>query len=217
MTVSESSKKELLEVGLDSQHIHVVHNGVTLPKIIKEYKKEKALFKERLGGKTPCYSKGVVDFTESGMPSKQCIYPSGGYIRVGDEFGQYPKLLKVFQILPKGFLVQHAVSECFGSAGCIDRPNQNLLYVHRTTEENIVDGAYLDEANPEARFEYAGPYSYESKTGARTVHSFKMMVPGAIAEAVKGLKVYDPRDELLAETGLWNKLEDSLQSSSQKK
>jgi len=178
----------------------------------QEFQKEKAVFKERLGGKEICWRSGVVIYTwASEIPPKECLYPAGAYMPTSQGPGVYPKLLNVMQTTSKGFLVKHIEQVCEGRI-CYDRVNPNLVFIHKTDEQGFVDGSYLDEKPDGSLYEYMGPFSYETTFGSKTVHSFKKIPADKVKNALSGLLVYKPTDELFAQIGQWDDLEKSLQN-----
>lgn len=188
-----------------------------------EYRRERVIFKERLGEREPCFRIGIAAFTFANpRPTKDCIYTSSGYFsdqNTGNAT-QHLRQLKVLQTASDGFLIQHEIVKCaiFNGKGRVcynsDEIAPNVIWVHKTDEEGIVDGAFLDDsASSLALYEYTGPYAYASVLGAtKTVHSFRKLSSKVYGDALKDLKVYNPNDELLADLGLWRKLGESLKS-----
>lgn len=179
----------------------------------EDFQKEKAVFKERLDGKAPCWTTGVADFTlKTESPSNQCLYPSGAYVYEERQSRQYFKVLHVMQAMPSGFLVERLFIICDRYA-CHENRHPNLLFIHKTDEQGIVDGSYLDENPNRELYEYTGPFAYEAALGTRkTVHSFKKIPAKVVTDSLKGLKVYKLDDEMFAEIGAWWELEKSLPS-----
>lgn len=190
-----------------------------------EFQKEKATFKERLGGKAPCLRTGLYEFPwigaagwPSNPPSKECLYPAGAYIynRELGSIAQAQRLLKVTQVTPKGFLITTYVNTCQGRY-CHDNASPNVIFVHKTDEDGIVDGAYLDEKVDGSLYEYTGTFSYETTFGSKTVHSFKKISKDAVAKAQDGLNTYNVYQEWYADMNLWNELEKSLRKKTDSK
>lgn len=180
----------------------------------EEFQKEKALFKKRTGGKEFCATVGIYVFTwPNNSPRKDCIYTSGGYRKDAEtnDITTHLEQLKVLQTTPKGFLIEHEYWFC--PKFCEKRTSPGLIFVHKTDQEGIVDGAFLDPASDQTvrLYEYVGPYTYESVNGApRTVHSFKVFPREVLKTSMEGFKVYDPNEELYASLKIWHRLEESL-------
>jgi hypothetical protein len=82
-----------------------------------------------------------------------------------------------------------------------------VIFIHRTTEAEIVDNTYLDEKPDLSLYEFVGPYSYPTAIGGtRTVYSFRKLPPDALKKAIEGLKRYNVDDEMAAHLNLWNRL-----------
>lgn len=169
------------------------------------FKKERAAYKERIGGKDFCWSVGVDDFlkTNAPMPSKECIYPASKFIVDKDDglivqdnlLKQNFKQLKVLQVTPEGFVIKSPHYK-----------NDRVVFVQKTEETNIVDGSFLDEAQDWQVYEYAGTYSYATLIGSKTVHSFRRITKERLEGAKKGLKLYSPSKDLFIENKLWDHL-----------
>ncbi len=182
-------------------------------KASSEFQKEKELFTNRIGGKTLCPKTGVATFTlESSIsPSKTCLYPASSFVVNSGDMLDSPSLmqllqtLKVVQVLPDGFLVKSwSVRN-----NSYQHDSPEVVFIHKTDEEGVVDGAYLDNAYDYALYEYMGTYNYTSVSGAsRTVHSFKKLSKKEIESAKKDLKVYGVIKEFFIENKLWDYLGD---------
>lgn len=186
-------------------------------KASREFLREKALFKERLGGKAPCLLSGLYGFTwdTTERPSAECLYPATRYMydpykRV---YGQAAQVLQVIQAMPKGFLVKSTGQTCSGSryVSCYDQASPNVIFIHRTDEQDIVDGAQLNPTADGFLYEYTGPFSYETTFGSKTVYSFRKLPKGTVKKALDGLKVYNLDQELFADIGAWPELEKAMQ------
>lgn len=159
-----------------------------------QFKSEKATFNERLNGKEICYWIGVASFTydASAKPDSKCLYPDIKIARVYlSDDRQWSKSLKVLQVLDNGFIVTS------------DGPSPITIFIHKTDQVGVVDKTYL-AADPNKFFfyEYAGPYSYNSLTGKRTVHSFKKVDRKVFIEAQKGLTSYYFIQDMFGNAGL---------------
>jgi hypothetical protein len=186
-------------------------------KTSREFLREKALFKERLGGKAPCLLTGLYGFTwdTTERPSAECLYPATRYMydpykRV---YGQAAQTLQVMQATPQGFLVKSSGPTCSGShyVSCYDRASPNVIFIHKTDEQDIVDGAQLNPTADGLLYEYTGPFSYETTFGSKTVYSFRKLPRGTVKKALEGLKVYNLDQELFADIGAWPELERAMQ------
>lgn len=190
----------------------------------EQFKKEKAAFTERIGGKKVCTRDGINSFNyPKNRPSKDCIYTAAGYSITPDRNLKLPlNELKVKQVTSIGFLVEHSIEYCVFVSGvknrCYDEPSPNLIFVHRTNEDGVVDGGFLDDTEENSRlYEYKGAYSYKTAIGgSKTVHSFEALPRNVLKQAQDGLMVYDPHEELLAELGLWKSLDKPLKKKVQR-
>lgn len=165
-------------------------------KATPEFKKEKSIFKEQIGGKEICWNIGVVNFLFpdiSQKPSKDCLYPNTAMFSQDGDLKQGLKTLRVVQVTPGGFLVDATSSP-------------NVIFIYRTDEVGIVDGSYLDEVADWNMYEFSGPYSYKSAIGSKTVYSFKKVPASTIKQAQSGLKTYNLNDEISAQLGLWSRV-----------
>lgn len=167
-----------------------------------QYQAEKKIFEQRTGGIKYCGDTGVSSFIQnpSLKPEKMCIYPATPYV-IENKDNPYRKnipkqalkQLKVIQVTPNGLL--------------IDTPQRsystNAVFIHKTDEIGLVDGSYLDETNW-IMYEYMGPYTYESLSGAnRTVHSFKKLIQNRFEKEFKGIKMYGPLKDYLIKNQLY--------------
>src|SRR5690606_17816672 len=118
---------------------------------------------------------------------------------------QYTKRLKVIQVTPQGFLVEHIYSVCTYDYGCQDQRAPFIVFIHKTDEVEIIDESYLDKESDGSLYEYTGPFAYNAILGTKTVRSFKKVPTSSIVDASKDLIFYNPYDELFAETGSWKK------------
>ncbi len=169
------------------------------------YQKEKALYKERIGGRDFCWNIGIDDFLKrnSPKPSEKCIYPASpfivekeqGFLSQSKSLKQAFKQLKVLQVTSNGFVVK---SPEYGT--------DKVIFIQKTNESNIVDGAFLDETQDWQLYEYKGPYTYSTLMGTSTVHSFTRVTDERLISAKKDLKLYGPRKDFLIENQLWDYL-----------
>lgn len=171
----------------------------------EQFKTEKKRYLERLGGKRICWNEGVTDFFEptASPPNKDCIYPSSKFITKLDDgmifqnkvLGQKINQLKVLQTTPDGFVI---------TSPSIYK--DQVIYIHKTEEGDIVDGTFLDTDNW-FFYEYAGIYRYQTAIGSKTVHSFKRRTKTQRETANKDLEVYNPIIEYWVDNNLWSYLE----------
>ncbi len=92
MTVSDSTKKDLIAWGIPKSEITVVHNGVTIPKNLKEFDKEKELTLIFLGALSK--DKGI----EDALAAFACVYTKNKNSKlwvVGKSDKEYLKKLKL--------------------------------------------------------------------------------------------------------------------------
>lgn len=182
-----------------------------------EFQTEKTAFKDRLNGKEICWTTGIAEFMwKTEVPSKTCLYPSGRFLYNPEGPAQYPKLLKVMQATPQGFLIEGTGERCRNNY-CSSYKSPSLIFIYKSNEQNIVDGTYLDEKADGLLYEYAGPYSYQTALGSKTVHAFKRVPREQTDGALAGLKVYNPYYELLAQLEMWSLLEKAIQPKEMKK
>ncbi len=168
------------------------------------YQNEKAAYTKRLGDRAFCWGMGIDEFLQSSAPKPdtKCIYPASKFvIQYGDAglvkarvLGQAFKQLKVLQVTPTGFVIQSP-----------NFRNDQVIYVHKTDEADLVDGSLLDEAQNFKLYEYVGTYSYQTLAGSKTVYSFRK-VNKKLGEVRKDIKYYDPLREFLIENQLWENL-----------
>lgn len=167
----------------------------------EQFKKDKEIYSERMGKMTVCWNEGVNGFLSNPSlnPSSKCIYPSSKFI-VDWEDGakvirQATKQMKVLQVLKDGFIVKSP-----------DYFKDQVIFIHKTDEMNVVDGSFLDNDNW-SFFEYKGPISYSALVGSKTVHSFKKISNERWEAARKGL-TYRPALEFYIENKLWSYVDD---------
>lgn len=191
----------------------------------EEFKSEKETYRKRLGADI-CWGTGVSDFltTPSLSPSKECVYPASKMIiEREDEEGillkgkktlkQNIKQLKVLQVVSNGFVVEtpHSITTTHQIAGNYyqtQRPINTIIFIHKTNENGLIDGSFLDDNHYWNLYEYSGPFSYQTSIGAKTVHSFKKVSWEKLVKASAGLKSYGPRRELFTENELWERMEE---------
>ncbi|ASD64248.1 hypothetical protein [Bdellovibrio bacteriovorus] len=163
------------------------------------YQSEKKTFNERLNGKELCPSIGVANFTyeTSIVPDKKCIYPDVKIAKVYLESDrEWAKSLKVLQVLDNGFIVSS------------NSPRATTIFIHKTDQEGVVDDTYLaNDPNKFPFYEYTGPYSYNSLSGKRTVHSFKKVDRQVFVQAQNGLNSYFYLRDLFGNENLWDWVE----------
>jgi hypothetical protein len=193
-----------------------------------QFLSEKAAFKQKLGGKAPCWNIGLDNFLmnriiegnvlvkEAPKPSPMCLYPSSRYGVSKDDFmgvyynkgaGQANKQLKVLQIIPEGFLVESPYSGDYGNY-----PSDKLIFIQKTDQSGLIDGSFLDEQYDGSLHEYIGTYTYKTTFGSKTIYSFRKVSSETIKKAYDELIFYNPYDELYAQLGLWDELEKLLRS-----
>ncbi len=168
------------------------------------FAKEKALFKERLGGKEICSSVGLFDFVilNGPNPNYACLYPTSKLEPTDNHniaLGQHRGRLEIVQVSHDGFLVKSVF------------PGGKNIFVHKTDESGLVDGSFIDSAPSGMLYEYAGPFSYDSAFGRRTIHSFKKIELAQVQKAHIDLSIYNPNDEVLANLEIWKQLKESFQ------
>ena len=173
----------------------------------EEFRKEKEVYTSKMNGLTFCWSIGVNSFLAdaNAKPSPQCIYPASGLWSYLDEqyYGIVKKKvltqelnqLKVLQVTPDGFVVESP-----------ERSYKQVVFIYKTNEVGVIDGAYLDNANW-LLYEYAGTYSYKTLLGSKTVQSFRKISRDRLEKAQEGLKSYNPWKEFYITHQLWDHLE----------
>lgn len=181
-----------------------------------EFTSEKALLRERMGGKTLCPNTGVSDLIASAetQPSKDCLYPASKLVvDPGDTFDgrslrQAVNTLRVVQVASDGFIV-NAQYQHFNGYRWTHRTSDKAAFIKRGDESGIVDGAFLDPAHNFDMYEYLGVIQYQRSIGGlNTVHSFRKISRDEILAAQKGLKVYGMLKEFFIENKLWDRVED---------
>ena len=174
------------------------------------FKAEKEIYFKRLGANF-CWGTGVSDFLASAnfKPDKGCLYPSAP-IMLGKEdpnayfdkgknnLQQSLNQLRVLQVVANGFIVESPKSSSSG---------HRVIFIHKTDESRIVDGSYLDDSHSWNKYEYAGPYSYGTKFGPSTVHSFRKVPDERFAKANEGLNSYTPKRDMYISYELWDYLD----------
>lgn len=181
-----------------------------------QYLKEKESVRARLGGKLPCWTKGVVSFSVSDeTPDPKCLYPPSRFRAAGEaEPGtRVARQLKVIQVTASGFLAQGVVFRCPSRGGCWEVPANRAVFVHKTTEQAVVDGAYLDDDATETfpLYEYTGPSTYTTAMGAAaTVHSFKRVSEETLRKAREGVSAYSGVGEFYAQLRMWSDVNQAL-------
>lgn len=180
-----------------------------------EFLREKALFKERLGGKAPCLLQSLYNFTWNATerPSADCLYPATRYLYDPDKriYGQAQDTLKVLQTTPKGFLLIGSGQICPRYISCYEKTSPTVIFIHKTDEQDFADGTQFNSTADPALYEYTGTISYETSFGSKTVYSFRKLPRGAVKKAHEDLKVYDLNQELFADIGAWPDLEKAMQ------
>lgn len=164
-----------------------------------EFKAEKEILIKRLNGANVCFELGVSDFFKSGVesPDSNCLYFSSKMFKDYDgEARQAVRQLKVLQVVPDGFVVRSP-----------EYSNNQIVYIHKSEEKGIVDGAFLDSKDGFGLYRYTGPFSYQSLAGSNTVHSFKRLTKDEIKAAQEGLKTYGVLKEFFIRNELWDRLE----------
>lgn len=166
------------------------------------FQKEKSTFSSRLGDQGFCWDTGLDDFLtpNSPKPNTKCIYPASkilidkddGIIVQNKVLRQNFNQLKVLQVSPQGFVI---VSP--------NHRNDQVIFIHNTDEDDLIDGAFLDDVQNFKLYEYVGTYSYATLVDSKTVYSFRK-VNKKLREAKNDLKYYDPLTEALIENRLWN-------------
>lgn len=173
----------------------------------KEYQREKAIFKKKLKGKDICLSADIEKFIQSRdlKPDSKCLYPLSAY-GLGDlDPMTVPRVpsLYVMQVIPTGYLVKEG--------GLSD--GDGILFIKKSDEKGFIDGSNLDNEDGWALYEYTGIFTYQTSVGTRTVHSFKKMPLHSVANARKGLKIYNPNNEILAGRGWYGLIKPKLEIS----
>lgn len=168
------------------------------------YQEEKVTYNTRMSKQEICWDIGLDDFLKPNppKPNDKCIYPASKFI-VDTENGlitqsktlrQEFKQLKILQVSSKGFVIDSA-----------NYRNDQVIFVYKTNEENLVDGSFLDDSQNFMMYEYAGTYSYATLVGSKTVYSFRK-ANKKIGEAKKDLKYYEPLRDFLIANQLWTNL-----------
>lgn len=167
----------------------------------EEYKAEKKVYSERLGQLEFCWFTGVMDFLNdpSLKPNPNCLYPSSkmeitdnGMFGENRVLGQDLRKLRILQSTNDGFIISGA--------------GDKAILIQKQGFEDLVDGAYIDTQNFFV-YQYAGPITYQTLAGSRTVHSFKRPSKSLIEGAQKGLKFYGPVTDLVVESRAWGQLQ----------
>lgn len=166
------------------------------------FQKERNTYFSRLGDRKFCWDIGIDDFlsSNSSKPDEKCVYPASKLVLQYEDgnksVGQAFKKLKVMQITPTGFVITSP-----------NHADDQVIYVNKVDEKDLVDGSFLDDAQNFKMYEYAGTYSYATLVGSKTVYSFRK-VNKKLGEARAGLKYYDPLREFWIQNQLWDKLDE---------
>lgn len=166
-----------------------------------EYQKEKAIFNERLGNRKLCFEIGLDEYLKdyAPIPSKQCLYPHSKFTisktSAGNILGQNFKQLKVLGSTDNGFLLYSPLNS-----------SNRVIYLYKTIEENLVDGAFLDQKQEWKLYEYVGVYSYSTLAGKSTVYAFKKVPSEYFSKLNEGLKLYNPVADYHIENELWDQI-----------
>jgi hypothetical protein len=175
-----------------------------------EFQKEKTKFAERIGGKKVCWLGGLANYTQSSeLPPKDCLFPTSPYTESDGQVGRAVNRLKVVQALPQGFLANTSWKECSRNY-CADKIGENFIFIHRSDEGDLVDGSFIDPVSDYSIYEYAGPFTYNSVGGIKTVHSFRKKPADYLLKANAGFKFFSYYQELLSILGLWEELAKDL-------
>lgn len=168
------------------------------------FQKEKATYFQRLGDRRFCWEIGIDDFLSGSTlkPDSKCIYPASklvvqyddGTFTKNKELGQRYMQLKILQVTPEGFVIKSP-----------DYRNNQVIFVYKTDEGDLVDGSALDETQNFKLYEYVGTYSYQTLAGSKTVYSFRK-ANKKLGDARKNIKYYDPLRDFLIEHQLWGNL-----------
>ncbi len=100
------------------------------------------------------------------------------------------------QIVPEGFVIK---GPNYGDG--------QIIFIHKTDEEGVVDGAFLDFKNTGDVYRYVGLYKYQSLMGPKTVRSFTKIPTAELLKAKEDLKVYAPMKEVFIRNEFWDGLE----------
>lgn len=163
-----------------------------------EFQEEKKIYTKRMNGNL-CITAGVSSFlnSQAGTPEKECLYLSSRLIVDDDrKLRQAIQQLKVLQIVPDGFVVKSP-----------NYRDDQIIFIHKTDEEGVVDGAFLDLKNGGEVYRYAGLYKYQSLVGSKTVFSFRKIPTAELLKAKEDLKVYAPMKEVFIRNEFWGELE----------
>lgn len=171
----------------------------------KQFQEEKSLYKARMDGLDVCWGTGVDEFLSSNgpQPDSKCLYLSSrisvekepdGLFGTKNTVRQFNKL-KVLQVTDEGFVVSSP-----------DRNRSQVIFVQKSDEENLVDGAYLDQKGGWGLYRYVGTYRYQSLAGPRTVHSFRKTGKKEFEHIFKDIKVYGAIKEFYIQNELWDYL-----------
>lgn len=169
------------------------------------FQKEKVIHKERMGDREVCWGLGLDEFLKSAntAPAPNCIFPSSkisaedeGFILENMTLKQNLSQLKVLQVTQDGFVLTSPYYQY-----------RQIIYVHKTDEAGIVDGAFLDPSHDWKMYEYSGPYTYSTLAGSKTVHSFRKIPKEKFDKAGSGLQVFEPFKEFFIYNRLWTWLE----------
>lgn len=178
-----------------------------------EFKSEKETYRKRLGAEI-CWGTGVADFLNNPQlnPSKECAYPASKmiveredeeatFLKGKRDLKQSINQLKVLQVTSSGFVIEAPKDNSY-------HLNLTVVFVERTNESGLVDGSYLDDKHDWNLYTYTGPFTYQTKLGSKTVHSFKKVSWEKLLKASEDLKSYGPRRELFTENELWDRMEE---------
>ena len=171
----------------------------------EQFQKEKTTYTDRLGGKFFCWNNGINEYFKASTPppNKNCLYPASKMVTQLDDamvfynkvIGQRINQLKVMQSTPEGYLITST-----------NVYEDQVLFIHKTDESDVVDGAFLDTTNW-IFYEYTGVYSYKTALASKTVHSFKKLTKKQTEMAGKDLEVFSPTIEYWVQNDLWTYLE----------
>lgn len=160
------------------------------------YRKEKLTYHSRIDGKSPCWGIGLNAFltANSSKPAEKCLYPNSKFVVGHEGVGQAIKQLQVLQVTPDGFVIKSP-----------DFRNNQVVFIYKTDEIDIVDGTILDQAQNFNLYEYVGTFTYQTLAGPRTVYSFRKFNKKFV-DARKDIKYYDPYRDFLIENKAWDHL-----------
>lgn len=172
----------------------------------KEFQDEKKLYKDRMKGLDLCWNVGIDNFLNSNAPTPEsnCLYFSSKMTVYNEDDGlffkknvlrQSEKQLKVLQITSDGFIVRSPSYR-----------NEQVIYIKKTDEKDIVDGSFLDPSGGWNLFKYIGTYKYQSLTGLKTVHAFEKLQENALKPVFDGFKQYGVSKEFFIQNELWDYL-----------